>query len=174
MDSQYRALLRTFTRSHAGFCVKLGKVAERYDNAPFTMNFYGTAIAFNEDDPTLTSEIVWQGAKIPYFEDESLFSQDAVAKMSMESAKYEKIFAITQSPEAVKKMIEALHVEDPDKYLPQPQPAQVPEEAMPTEGMPMGVEGATGSDIEGQMQGNIPAEMQAMLSNLSGVQAPLA
>jgi len=35
MDSQYRALLRTFTRSHAGFCVKLAKVAEKYDNAPF-------------------------------------------------------------------------------------------------------------------------------------------
>lgn len=175
MDSQYRALLRTFTRSHAGFCVKLGKVAEKYDNAPFTMNFYGTAIGFNEDDPMLTSEMVWQGAKIPYFEDESLFSQDAVAKMSMESAKYEKIFAITQSPEAVKKMIEALHVEDPDKYLPQPPPAQaLPPEGMPPEGMDMGAEGVTGSDLEGQMQGNIPAEMQAMLSNLSGVQAPLA
>jgi hypothetical protein len=98
--------------------------------------------------------------KVPYFEDESLFSQDAVAKMAMESAKYEKIFAITQSPEAVKKMIEALNVEDPDKYLPQVPPTQAPNTTSP--------------DLETQMQGGIPSEMQAMLSNLSGVQAPLA
>jgi len=160
MDSQYRALLRTFTRSHAGFCVKLAKVAERFDNAPFTMNYLGASISFNDGDPMRTSELVWEGAKIPYFEDESLFSQDAVAKMAMESAKYEKIFAITQSPEAVKKMIEALNVEDPDKYLPQVPPTQAPNTTAP--------------DLETQMQGGIPSEMQAMLSNLSGVQAPLA
>jgi hypothetical protein len=160
MDSQYRALLRTFTRSHAGFCVKLAKVAERFDNAPFTMNYLGASISFNDGDPMRTSELVWEGAKIPYFEDESLFSQDAVAKMAMESAKYEKIFAITQSPEAVKKMIEALNVEDPDKYLPQAPPTQAPNTTSP--------------DLETQMQGGIPSEMQAMLSNLSGVQAPLA
>ncbi len=160
MDSQYRALLRTFTRSHAGFCVKLAKVAERFDNAPFTMNYLGASISFNDGDPMRTSELVWEGAKIPYFEDESLFSQDAVAKMAMESAKYEKIFAITQSPEAVKKMIEALNVEDPDKYLPQASPTQAPNTTSP--------------DLETQMQGGIPSEMQTMLSNLSGVQAPLA
>ena len=160
MDSQYRALLRTFTRSHAGFCVKLAKVAEKYDNAPFTMNYLGAAISFNDGDPMRTSELVWEGAKIPYFEDESLFSQDAVSKMSMEAAKYEKIFALTQSPEAIKKMIEAFNVEDPDKYLPQAPPMQAPNTTSP--------------DLESQMQGNIPAEMQAMLSNLSGVQAPLA
>ena len=57
-------------------------------------------------------------------------------------------------------MIEAFNVEDPDKYLPQASPMQAPNTTSP--------------DLEGQMQGNIPAEMQAMLSNLSGVQAPLA
>ena len=163
MDSQYRALLRTFTRSHAGFCVKLAKVAELFDNAPFTMNYLGASMSFNAGDPNRTSELVWEGAKIPYFEDESLFSQDAVSKMSMESAKYEKIFAITQSPEAIRKMIEALNVEDPDKYIPQAQPANQPSQP-----------NTTSPDLETQMQGGIPAEMQAMLSNLSGVQAPLA
>ena len=120
-------------------------------------------MSFNAGDPNRTSELVWEGAKIPYFEDESLFSQDAVSKMSMESAKYEKIFAITQSPEAIRKMIEALNVEDPDKYIPQAQPANQPIQP-----------NTTSPDLETQMQGGIPAEMQAMLSNLSGVQAPLA
>jgi hypothetical protein len=119
MDSQYRALLRTFTRSHAGFAVKLAKVAEKYDNAPFTMSYKGASISFNDGNPNRTSELVWQGAKIPLFEDESLFSQDAAARIAQESAKYDKIFAMTQSPEAMKDAIEALGIENPDKYLPQ-------------------------------------------------------
>jgi hypothetical protein len=122
MDSQYRALLRTFTRSHAGFAVKLAKVAEKYDNAPFTMSYKGASISFNDGNPNRTSELVWTGAKIPLFEDESLFSQDAAARIAQESAKYDKIFAMTQSPEAMKDAIEALGIENPDKYLPQAPP----------------------------------------------------
>lgn len=139
MDSQYRALLRTFTRNHAGLAVKLAKVAEKYDSAPFTMSYKGASIAFNDGNPNRTSELVWQGAKIPLFEDESLFSQDAAVRIAQESAKFDKIFAMTQSPEAMKDAIEALGIENPDKYLPQaPTPSPAPMgEGQPSE-MPMG------------------------------------
>ncbi len=103
--SKFISATSSLLPTSVAFCVKLAKVAEKYDNAPFTMNYLGAAISFNDGDPMRTSELVWEGAKIPYFEDESLFSQDAVSKMSMEAAKYEKIFALTQSPEAIKKMI---------------------------------------------------------------------
>ena len=166
MDSQYRALLRTFTRSHAGFAVKLAKVAERYDNAPFTMNYMGTSIEFNDGDPRTTSELIWQGSKIPLFEDETLFSQDAASRMVNETMKFEKIFAMTQSPEAIKSMIEAMGVENVDKYIPQPQTP------MPGMGMP-GMEG-----LPPELAGMMPQESQAMMSeamptqDLGGGQQP--
>lgn len=177
MDSQYRALLRTFTRSYAGFCVKLAKVAEQYDNAPFSMSYLGVSINMNDGDPEKTSELVWAGAKIPTFEDETLFSQDAVAKMAMEAGKYEKIFALTQSPEAIKKIIEALGVDNADSYINQPQQSPMDAMAGMMGGqMPQGQpplpedEGNVDSQLNAQLQGGDMPEMQQMLNNLGGGQ----
>jgi hypothetical protein len=170
-------LLRTFTRSYAGFCVKLAKVAEQYDNAPFSMSYLGVSINMNDGDPEKTSELVWAGAKIPTFEDETLFSQDAVAKMAMEAGKYEKIFALTQSPEAIKKIIEALGVDNADSYINQPQ--QNPMDAMASMmggQMPQGQpplpedKGNVDSQLNAQLQGGDMPEMQQMLNNLGGGQ----
>ena len=172
MDAQYKALLRTFTRSHAGFCVKIAKIAEKFDNAPFSVSYRGTPIEINMGDPRATSEYVWEGVKIPYFEDESLFSQDAAARIAMEVAKYEKIFAITQSQEAVKDMIESLGIDTPDKYMQQPQsPMGMP----PQGGMPP--EGAMPPAEEVPMEGNMnPDQISSMIGQMSlggGQQPPL-
>ena len=60
-------------------------------------------------------------------------------RIAQEAAKFDKIFAMTQSPEAMKDAIEALGIENPDKYLPQaPTPSPAPlGEGQPSE-MPMG------------------------------------
>lgn len=172
MDAQYKALLRTFTRSHAGFCVKIGKVAQKFDNAPFPATFRGVPIEVNMEDRRITSETVWEGIKIPLFEDESLFSQDAQARIAMEVAKYEKIFAMTQSQEAIKDMIETLGVDTPDKYMPQqaPQGMTPPQGAMPPEG-------AMPPQGEVPMEGNMnPDQIMSMMGQMSlggGQQPPV-
>ena len=86
--------------------------------------------------------------------------------MVNETMKFEKIFAMTQSPEAIKSMIEAMGVENVDKYIPQPQTP------MPGMGMP-GMEG-----LPPELAGMMPQESQAMMTeamptqDLGGGQQP--
>ncbi|MFN7163145.1 MAG: hypothetical protein ACK5VJ_01305 [Pseudomonadota bacterium] len=124
MDAQYRALLRGFILPMMQAAVKLAKVAERFDNAPFVVPFLGTSHEFNADNPEMTTETCWSGVKVPNFEEEELFTQDAARRKAEEVNKWQMVFQLTQNPEALKKLIESLGVVDVDTYVQAPQAPQ--------------------------------------------------
>jgi len=121
MDAQYRALLRGFIRPMMVAAVKLAKVAQRFDNAPFSVPFLGATHEFNMDNSEMTSEVCWSGALVPQFEEENIFTSDAGRRKAEEVNKWMQVYQLTQSPEALKKLIEALGVIDVDTYIQAPQ-----------------------------------------------------
>lgn len=125
---------REWARGYANFACKIGKAAKMFDTAPFTAVVMDRGIQFNEDNPLLTSEVVWDGPLIAHIGEEELMKTDINAKQDREVVKALQWAQLTGSPESLKRVADAMGYRNVEGEIPTPQP-QMP--AMPgAEGLP--------------------------------------
>ena len=116
--------------------MKLGKAARDYDNAPFMAVINGAPISFNDpNNPMLTSKVVWSGALTAVIGEEDLVKTDVNQKKDKEIAKLQLWYQMTQSPEALIKLGEAMGIKNPESDV----QAMQQQQAMQAQSQAMGV-----------------------------------